>query len=464
MFYTKILFLSFFFIGTAIAGPSLETRKLTPDDLAQNDLFGTSVSASNGIVLIGARLHDDPSLNAGAAYLFDISDGTKILKLVTSDNTGGGSFGVSVALNMSSTPPRAVVGKDRDREDGIDAGAVYVFNAITGDMLFKSTDPDELSGGLFGTSVDIDEDTIVVGAMLNNANGPGSGRAFVIDASNGDLMHILEPASPVNNSLFGNSVSISGDLILVGARREAEVGSNSGVAYLFDRTSGNQIARFFPADGSSGDQFGFSVSITDSFAAIGAVADGDNGSASGSVYIYDLSTPNSPVLTQKLLAPDGVSSDEFGYAVDLSTSPSGYRVAVGAWHRDEAASDSGAVYVFELSTNGSLESSSKFIASDGNQDAYLGASVTIDDTGDVIAGAPEDSVLGQNAGAAYVFSVNEPDCPADLNEDGQLDFFDVSVFLTAFQSQTPAGDFNNDGLYDFFDVSSFLVAFNGGCP
>lgn len=464
MFSVKILYVSIGIASTAIAGPNVEVQKLTPDDLAQSDLFGTSVSASNGTVLIGARLHDDPSLNAGAAYLFDISDGSKILKLVTSDNTGGGSFGVSVALNMNSTPPRAVVGKDRDREDGIDAGAVYVFDAVTGVLLFKSTDPDELSGGLFGTSVDIDQDTIVVGASLNNANGPGSGRAFVIDASNVVTMHILEPTSPVNNSLFGNSVSISGDLILVGARREAGVGSNSGVAYLFDRISGNQIARFFPADGSSGDQFGYSVSITDSFAAIGAVADGDNGSASGSVYIYDLSTPNSPMLTQKLLAPDGVSGDEFGHAVDIAQTADGYRVAVGAWHRSEAATEAGAVYRFELDATGVLLSSEKYVASDGSEDAFLGSSVTIDDNGDVIAGAPEDNTIVQNGGAAYVFSVGEPGCPADLNGDGTLNFFDVSAFLVAFQSQAPAGDFNSDGAYNFFDVSAFLTSFNAGCP
>lgn len=55
-------------------------------------------------------------------------------------------------------------------------------------------------------------------------------------------------------------------------------------------------------------------------------------------------------------------------------------------------------------------------------------------------------------------------CPADLNSDGNLDFFDVSVFLGAFSAQDPLADFTGDGLYDFFDVSAFLGAFNVGCP
>jgi len=55
-------------------------------------------------------------------------------------------------------------------------------------------------------------------------------------------------------------------------------------------------------------------------------------------------------------------------------------------------------------------------------------------------------------------------CPADLNNDGELNFFDVSAFLTEFNSMSAAGDFNNDGEYNFFDVSAFLTAFNTGCP
>lgn len=55
-------------------------------------------------------------------------------------------------------------------------------------------------------------------------------------------------------------------------------------------------------------------------------------------------------------------------------------------------------------------------------------------------------------------------CPADLNNDDELDFFDISAFLTLFANQDPIGDFNNDGEWDFFDVSAFLTAYGEGCP
>jgi len=55
-------------------------------------------------------------------------------------------------------------------------------------------------------------------------------------------------------------------------------------------------------------------------------------------------------------------------------------------------------------------------------------------------------------------------CPADINGDGNLNFFDVSTFLTAFNSNNSLADFNGDGSFDFFDVSAFLTAFSLGCP
>lgn len=55
-------------------------------------------------------------------------------------------------------------------------------------------------------------------------------------------------------------------------------------------------------------------------------------------------------------------------------------------------------------------------------------------------------------------------CPADLSDDGALNFFDVSMFLTAFNEGDPAADFNGDGMLNFFDVSMFLSAFAQGCP
>ena len=75
-----------------------------------------------------------------------------------------------------------------------------------------------------------------------------------------------------------------------------------------------------------------------------------------------------------------------------------------------------------------------------------------------------DTSSGDNAIVALVPEGMVPDCPADMNSDGMLNFFDVSAFLVAYNTTDPLADFNNDGLYNFFDVSAFLSGFNAGCP
>jgi hypothetical protein len=55
-------------------------------------------------------------------------------------------------------------------------------------------------------------------------------------------------------------------------------------------------------------------------------------------------------------------------------------------------------------------------------------------------------------------------CTADLNGDGELNFFDVSAFLVAFNAGDLSVDFNGDGMLNFFDVSAFLTEYNAGCP
>lgn len=63
-----------------------------------------------------------------------------------------------------------------------------------------------------------------------------------------------------------------------------------------------------------------------------------------------------------------------------------------------------------------------------------------------------------------VFAAVEP-CPGDVNNDGILDFFDISAYIGFFSAQSPRADYDgHDGTINFFDVSAFLDAYNAGCP
>ncbi|RMF71553.1 MAG: hypothetical protein D6744_17805, partial [Planctomycetota bacterium] len=102
--------------------------------------------------------------------------------------------------------------------------------------------------------------------------------------------------------VFGGSVSISGDTAVIGAYLDDDNGVDSGSAYVFTRSGSvwTQQAKLLPADGAASDQFGLSVSIDGDTAVIGAYADDDNGSASGSVYVFRWNG-SSWVQEQKLL-------------------------------------------------------------------------------------------------------------------------------------------------------------------
>jgi len=85
--------------------------------------------------------------------------------------------------------------------------------------------------------------------------------------------------------------------------------------------------------------------------------------------------------------------------------------------------------------------------------------------GDLNNDSRTDMVVGYSGDTSIrVFFGQAPECPADINNDGELNFFDVSAFLSAFASQELIADFTNDGEWNFFDVSAFLNAFSAGCP
>ena len=146
---------------------------------------------------------------------------------------------------------------------------------------------------------------------------------------------------------FGESVSVSGDTAVVGAHQDNHAGGSlAGSAYVFVRTGGvwTQQQKLTALDAASGDLFGVSVSASGDTAVVGADDNDDAGGDSGSAYVF---VRSGTVWTQqqKLTASDAAAGDTFG----ISVSVSGDTAVVGAWFDDNAGSDSGSAYVFQLS-------------------------------------------------------------------------------------------------------------------
>ena len=413
--------------------------KLTASDDMYHDLFGSSVSISGATAIIGA-------FGTEAAYLFDTTTGKQLFKLTAPDTIPGDSFGSSVAISGTT----AIVGAHRDDNEFRGTGSAYIFDTTTGKQLFKILASDAASGDGFGRVVAISGTTAIVAASGNDAPVINSGAAYIFDTTTGEQRFKLNASDAEANDQFGSSVAISGDTAIVGAWIEDDAGTNSGAAYIFDTTTGEQRFKLTASDAVAGEYFGSSVAISGNIAIVGARRDDDAGPDSGSAYIFDTTTGEQLF---KLTASDPAENEQFAYSVAIS----GTTAIVGARRDGDAGLFSGSAYLFDAMTG---EQRFKLTASDAAAGDEFGISVAISGTTSIV-GASFDDDAGPSSGSAYIF--NLPTCPTDLDNSGATDLTDLNTLLAAFNN-SPAGDTNNDGTTDLADLNALLAAFGTPCP
>lgn len=353
--------------------------KLTASDGTGSDLFGSSVAISDGTVIVGSPGDDDGPRNSGSAYLFDLATGTET-KLTASDRGLEDRFGTSVAISGGT----AIVGSPDDDDDGSFSGSAYLFDVGTGAET-KLTASDGQGSDRFGTAVSISNDTAFIGTFR-----PGRGSAYLFDVPTGTESK-LSASDGADLDRFGAAVAISGGAAIVGSPGDRDNGNFSGSAYLFDLTTGTET-KLTASDVERLDRFGSSVAISGGAAIIGAIGDNDNGTNSGSAYLFDIATGTET----KLTASDAAASDEFGNAVAIS----GRVAVVGAYENAENGNLSGSAYLFDVASGRQV---AKLTASDGAALDRFGSSVAIDGTTVVVGARGNGNPV--RTGAAYVFDL-----------------------------------------------------------
>lgn len=346
------------------------------------------------------------------------SFGSEVRQIVASDGGAGAPFGNSVDLSG----PIAVIGAFGDDSFGEGSGAAYLFDLKTGAELHKLTAADAAAGDSFGTVVAISGNTVVVGADFNDDAGNASGSAYVFNAASGQQQFKLTSLDAKSGDHFGRTVDVSGNVAIVGAHGHGANDDeyNNGSAYLFDVTTGQQLFKLAPPDVNNQDWFGWSVAIHGNVAIVGARYDDEAATDAGAAYLFDVTTGQQLF---KLTADDGATGDDFGWSVAIH----GNRAVVGAHLDDDNGDYSGSAYVFDVLTGQQLF---KLTAFDGATEDEFGRSVAI--SGQIaMVGASHDDTFVNAAGSAYLFDISTGQLLTKLTADNATNssFFGYTVAL-----------------------------------
>jgi hypothetical protein len=376
-----------------------------------------------------------PSIDAGSPPSAQ-SDELALKYVVQPADSGSSSsngFGSSFDFDSSHVGDLLAVGAPE--AEGVGAwgkGKVYLYRLGTdsAEEVARITASDGTSYDNFGSSVAMNvldrannSRLLVVGAQSDDPNGnEQAGSAYVyIYEGNGTITELAKLTAPDGRSSdnFGSAVAVGGNHIAVGARyadaeRDGSSQGNSGKVYLYKVGEDGNVTYVetlvAPYPHGSG-WFGYSLSISEGFLAVGQYGSyyDQNGqnylNQKGSVCLYQLSDAQPARLTSFIQSPVPVQYGYFGYSVDLE----GNRLVVGAYEEDaEAANDTGAAYLFEISQDGKPTLVERFTHPAGKASDQFGVSVGVSGR-NIVVGADNFDLPNErwNAGQAIFYRETE---------------------------------------------------------
>ncbi|MBP7748060.1 MAG: S8 family serine peptidase [Phycisphaerae bacterium] len=280
--------------------------------------FGHAVALAEDWVAVGAPWSIYPFPHAGAAYLYRRQGVTWVpeLRVIPSDVAPGDCFGTAADL----TAERLLSGAPYDDDVGANSGSAYVYR-LQGTSWVLETKLHAIGGSAgseFGNAVSLGSDRLVVAAH----NRPGGGAVYVFRLEGTTWPQEAELVAPdaFSGDNFGVSVSLSGDLLAVGADGEDDAASNAGAVYVWRRVGTSWLfeAKLTAPDAAADDHFGSTVAIGADRLVVGAPRKDDSGTDTGATYVFARNTDGEWLLFTKLAAPAAETADQFGASVALS--------------------------------------------------------------------------------------------------------------------------------------------------
>jgi hypothetical protein len=484
---------------------------------ASTDKFGQSISMNTDFgavgtpglnVTVGGVVH----LKQGGVHIYN-NAGNGIFNfqgtLTPSNGTANDGCGMSVAALpgwvVAGAPGRNIV-TSAVPPNQLQAGIVWVWRYGAAGWEFPPFElqhPDPKSIDLFGSSVALSQQsvdgivrsTIVVGAPGDNVIYTDCGSVCVFEwnlsSQQWDRTAFISPPTIAGEGpeliaygLFGSSVAISGDYMVIGAKRQTLGVSKQGTAFVFRRnTLSNPAPNILQINPAWGDwvlvqrlaaltplpdeAFGTSVSLSAWNLCVGAPG---GSTSAGSASIYDLDNSQGKfVFDAQLFAVSGHAGDQFGASVVLKSSA----LLIGAPGVDAGAGSTqltnrGLAYVFtrdSTSCQNWEQGLSYFPPPNANvAEAAFGSAIDLT-SGDVAISSPkgDNQQLGQ--GVVFTFVLNTISCPTDLSGDGGVSAEDILILFSHWGgcgSDDQVADYNNDGCVNGVDLT-FLFEAWGAC-
>lgn len=435
--------------------PVAQQAYLKASNTGPGHSFGRAVAISGDTVVVGAL---NEGGNSGAVYVFTRSGSTWTQQAyLKADNADGADyFGHAVAISGDTLVVGAFgessnatgVNANGTNNSAYQSGAAYVFTRSGGvwtqQAYLKASNTG--AGDLFGSSVAISGDTVVVGAFFEDSNGsgingdgannnaPDAGAAYVFVRNGGTWSQeaFLKASNTGLNTRFGNAVAVSGDTLVVGSNREfssatgvnpvpSGYAADAGAAYVFTRSAGvwSQQAYLKASNSGAQDFFGSAVAVDADTVIVGANNEASNStgvngnqtdnSLTGAGAAYVFTRTGQTWSQQAYLKEDNTAADRY---FGISAAVSGNTAVIGSYGGPKVFTRSGGMWAQHANFTGdNTEPDERFgyAVSISGDTVLVGADLEDSNATGVNGDGSNNSAM--DSGAAYAFLVTPMTVP-----------------------------------------------------
>lgn len=264
-------------------GEWIEAHRLVGSDTNNSDHFGRAVAIDGDTIVVGAPFKE----GFGAAYVFEFNGAswTETGRLFPDGFSDGFGWSVGTADGW------VFVGDQDDSERAFRAGAVHVFrrSGSTWQRSEKLMLDDAIGEEYFGSALEGQLDTLIVGAISGIAGVPGTAHVFALQGDRWMESQVLTGSGAPNQDEFGGAIAIRGNIAVIGAYGDRERSFAGGAAYVFDRSSGpwREVKKLYAStEAPTTRGFGWSASIAEDCIVVGTATDDEVAMQAGAAFVF----------------------------------------------------------------------------------------------------------------------------------------------------------------------------------